>query len=278
MITNAMSSYNEFVRKYSGKFKPEISKEKLDLAAIELSELLSSVSTQEKPYENPAYLYDSLSNMKTLAAKASKSGLLEKSAEFGPQSVTEMSADLNKAMEEVGKETTLDDANSRLLDYFEISSFPRLLTKLCDKVNQNFELSPDELADKTKPVTDEMEKLFDSAADKFKGVGTFFGSIGNEIKNAIRELAVKIKEKVGPKIKEIMEKITDLYFKFQWKLMEPSLKFANTIIDLAKKNNWNIKEVHVSTPEWNSTTVNLLNVNIPIPIPNVKSKIVFTHI
>jgi len=58
--------------------------------------------------------------------------------------------------------------------------------------------------------------------------------------------------------------------------MEPYLNFANAIIDLAKKKNWTLKEIWVSTPEWNANTIELLGIKIPIPVPSVKSSIVFT--
>jgi hypothetical protein len=262
MSCQALSVYNEFVRKYSGEFKAQVSKEQLAPAALELDSLLTVASKTDKLSYNPAHLYDSLSNMKSLAVRVGK---------------MEMCSSAVTAMDQVGGETTPEDANSHLLDYFEMSSLPNLLTKLCDTINQNFNsASPDELVTLTEPISQEMQDLVSSALNKLKGISSIFDSIGQQIKNAINDFKNIIKEKVAPKIIEFVKKIADLYQKLQWKLMEPYLNFANAIIDHAKKKNWNLKEIWVSVPEWNANTINLLGLNIPIPIPSVKSSIVFT--
>jgi len=262
MSNKACLAYNEFVEKYSGKFNAQISKEELAHPTSELAQLLDAVSKTDTLSDNPAHLYDSLSNIKSLATRASKK---------------EMAIDAEKAMDQVGGETTLDDSNSHLLDYFEMSSLPSLLTKLCDTINQNFNsASPDEFVNLTNPIMQEMQDLVDSSTDKLKGISTIFNTIGQDIKNAIKNFANIIKEKVAPKIVAFVNKIADLYQKLEWKLMEPCLKFANTIIELAKKNRWNLKEVRVSLPSWNANTIELLGLKIPIPIPSVTSSIVFT--
>jgi hypothetical protein len=188
-----------------------------------------------------------------------------------------MCGDAVTAMDQIGGETTPENANSHLLDYFEMSSLPNLLTKLCDTINQNFNsASPDELVTLTGPISQEMHDFFSSATGKLKGISSILDSIGQKIKNAIDDFKNTIKEKVAPKIIEFVKNIADLYQKLQWKLMEPYLNFANAIIDLAKKKNWTLKEIWVSTPEWNANTIELLGIKIPIPVPSVKSSIVFT--
>jgi len=237
----------------------------------EVTSLLKKISSKKSP-DNPATLYESLANIEELVSTSQD------------QALSATDDQVKQAINKIGKNTTLDNANAHLLDYskafMEMTSSASLIVNLCKTVNDKFSTmgQQDELLKFAVPLCADLNSSVDSAIESLALIIEYSkASIGDTIKEALDEFINALKNnEIIQEIVAAVKKIIALFEEFELWLVESKLKFANLVSELAKKNNWNLKELVVQMPEFSAQSVQILTFTIPIPMVSVKSWVFFT--
>lgn len=172
----------------------------------------------------------------------------------------------NETLASAGKQLTLNDANSRLFDYYSVLSDMKFVSETMSETCQEISRSPKGALTDLSAFADTLENSVDGILSK---IGNFLGSVGESLKNAFKNLAKFLKNNVIDKLKEAFNKAAEALDKLKLMMLQSMFRFVGKVADLAKENGWNVKEIKVEMPEIGVKLekLQIASISTPIPIP-----------
>jgi hypothetical protein len=230
----------------------------LHLAISSFQKTIKSIKSG-KSVVNSAYLYD-----RTLSIR-------DISGNFDTPWTNQILKDANETLVSEGKLLTLDETNHHLFDYYSVMSDMKFISDTMSETCVEISKTPNRGGLKD---LDEFANALKSKVDGIllKMTG-FFGSVGEDFRDAFQDLAKFLKEKVVDKLKEAFKKAADALDKLKLMMLESMFRFIVKVAELAKQNGWTVKEINVEMPEigvkFEKLEIASISTPIPIPMPQI---------
>ena len=217
-----------------------------------------------EPSVNIMTLFDSISTIKSLCDTS-----LLKYPELNTQ-LRSIAKKTRKNMNDLAKETTIDQADSALFDYYSgisnLNFFSETMTEIAQEVNVYLKQDAGSTSDKMVQLTDDLKVQTENIINKTKSV---IGEVGQRLKEAVlgfsSALESFIKNKIVPALQKAFKWLSEKFDDFKLWFFKSLFSFIAKLVELAATNNWKIKDIAVGMIKFGMSSINLAGLTIPIP-------------
>lgn len=229
----------------------------LELLISSFQEAMKSIESGESVV-NPASLYDRILSIRQL------------SDSFDTPWTKQILDNANETLCSTGKQLTFDETNLHLFDYYSVMSDMKFVSETMSETCRSISENPKRGLNDLDEYANTLESGVDGILGKMKG---FLGLIGDQLKDAFKNLSKFLKEHVVDKLKEAFKKAAELLDKLKLMMLESMFRFVGKVAELANENGWKVKEINIEMPEigvkLEKLTIATISTPIPIPIPQI---------
>ncbi len=216
------------------------------------------------PSVNLVTLFDSISTIKALCDFS-----LLKYPELNTQ-LRSIAKKTRKNMNDLAKVTTLEQANSSLLDYYNgisnLNFFSQTMIEIGQEVNKYYKQDAGSTSDKMLQLADDLKLQAENMVNKTKSV---IGEIGQRLKAAVSSfssaLVSFVKNKIVPDLQKAFKWLTEKFDDFKLWFFKSLFNFIAKLTELAATNDWKVKDIAVGMIKFGMSSINLVGLTIPIP-------------